>query len=1389
MMSTHYMYVRLSLCLLLFFAMGFVAPLAGITINQKKFLLALNKAESVRRAERADVMFELPLLTKSEKDKIRDYLNNVLTKNPKDTIEADLKKTAIEDGYGYKYANLKQLEAVAKIFNNFKASFGHFLYKITVPEFRGIPSKAIQDFLTQRGINFSERWKESIHDKQIDWNTLGKLEKEIVSLFEKAGDIKSLDTAFGIIGIDNVLKENKSQRFMVRSTGKEDTDELANAGGNKSVPNVEPNNSDILHVMGTVVASYVSKWSLEQRSNLKDPSVLELPLTPVLIQCMIGETDKFIPVSGVMFTEETEGGVSKDKIEENGKIKTSGITVIQAALGHNEGVVNSLVPVDSYYMRNVEKFYAIVRKKDTRIIPAQNHTPIQKANNKVQASWPALTSAALMSLKLFADTLENYYKKPMDVEFVVDQTTKTIYIVQARPIVHSTGDVEPASYIENGEEFGECILGSQIGVAGGAVRKITNKNQVIQASSLGSALKKYGDLENKDKEDIQVVLVEKMAPSTSHEATQFRSYRKPVLCVEQHYEKIEAWLEQPLPMLLIDMQQEMVVRVSDEKRTSVNTAIVQGWCNYPIPKSMSLLNLLERSSGGKLLHYAQESGDQINHKLRLIEDSIVNAGGLNKKSIQDTLGKPKKELWRIANGPESETRSIAMMITLKKKDLLNVIKKGNKKNVTMALYILLKRVIKDIDAQAEKGAMDNDLKNQISLIKTYLASCMNDLLTVVGVVIKDSRHKQFLFIMRFLEALIFQVDRADVVNGYSVAKILDTFRKESESIENLKKTKKDLEKNPEFGRIVQYELLEATALTPEVKKLWTDFLIWYEGVNIGKDKRDKFAMLFFSLARVEGLLPIWLHTAFMQDDKTELAKFNRLLDEYDKAKPFLEELTQKAQAIDQLKVELWQDSAQYQNQLPFLKKLAVYFTSDDFVNKFNNAQTMGKIAALSLMVRFIETFDLSIKEVEASQTPYKDKVERIHELLILNGKLLEKWVTFPSNLGIRASQEKIITEFNKSNPKQFDNPAQNALAPSQKFIVALTVLGTASHNISNKPVTLEDYFTFFHQSLLNVLGALYEKIGGTKIPMPEIVKGLDNAFGCVENFGMTSGAPQVNLFGISFLCDKVIWKYDYPLRTHSAMIDIEYDVQEKTTILHGWFFGHDEYARWERIADFVEATAFLYGVTASSKLENKAVFFDLVMPLKDQNAHFYNVIAQLIHTLGKEISYEGVNSIGNVKTSTKKIFDVLWDSLDNEKRMALIKNILKLSGKRCINFLLKSALEKLSSSQVLIDKDVITLIQTISTKLSTANPYKDATQLFLFKLNHTPSSVYNKNEALCNNYYDFTIESFEKTIKKYRNSLDNANGPQEAKERATTQYYQNKIAEIKQQLDRYLPSK
>lgn len=146
------------------------------------------------------------------------------------------------------------------------------------------------------------------------------------------------------------MEEGKKQ--MVRSTGDEDRVDVANPGGNESVPS---DGDKISSSIGAVISSYFSKKSMSQRLKSGEEITSNPPLMPCLIQELVGETskDNLPPVSGIIYTD------SKN-------------VRVQAAYGHGELVVNSKGNFDNFFVTNEDVVHQYIGDKKVRIVPVVN---------------------------------------------------------------------------------------------------------------------------------------------------------------------------------------------------------------------------------------------------------------------------------------------------------------------------------------------------------------------------------------------------------------------------------------------------------------------------------------------------------------------------------------------------------------------------------------------------------------------------------------------------------------------------------------------------------------------------------------------------------------------------------------------------------------------------------------------------------------------------------------------------------------------------------------------------------------------------------------------------------------------------------------------------------
>lgn len=843
-----------------------------------------------------------------------------------------LKCIAEVKGLGYKTANSMQLrDNVCNVLNKAKKT----IYLFAVPYLVGISSEQVQQFLNSYGLNLVARWQEIIEryfpsqeilDQVLEQQrfpdgfleSAQKLECDIAQKFDaiinELPDYAKLELIFKLDDEQthdlNLVLKNKS-KLMVRSTGKEDTDKLANAGGNESVANVSPKTKPVMRGIKKVVASYFGEKSLIQRLCAKDRSIVEAPFTPVLIQCMV---DGPLPRCGVMFTEEAEGALSKKQIkDENGTIKTSGITIIQAAYGHNEGVVNSIIPVDTYYVTKSGRLYQRIKEKRFRIVPVAQGKLEKKKNDPAYANRPALEPDAVKALKLLAQKLEDFYQKPMDVEFVI--LDKTIYLVQARPIVHDPDQPTP-SYINLDHESLqnlEKIRGTAVGVAGGAVQFIEDKNQCIVKKNIRDALAEYQS--RTDKKNIKAILIGEMAPATSHEATVFRGASKPVIAFEKNFSDIESWMTQGNVKFIVDTQQQTLIRWNAQNFVDANYVVHQGWINYPLPPHLTTLP------------YAYK------------KDIALNA-------LQETL---------FVGVSAQEQRQA-------QRALLDEFKQGSATEVLKKLIMQLKTADQQIAHSALQKIwlfcttlpVRQGYAQRIRSLLNIIAQTMLELIPALSVTQDNDNYlAKRLFPIYALETFMFQHEKDPFeLPADSIIKLMTLMREEASGSQNIVA--------PDV-RAKICGILGDHAISQNLMDSWDSFLNNVIS-TIDDEQREKFYGMLIQLAKLD-LLQLWLHTSFAESVDKNVQSF---IHEFEQAQEFLNKMLDYKAQIDAI------DPNAFDNPKAFLKlwtdfkeNILEYFCSD-FINNFEQTTRLGKLAALAVMEKVVAKFDAVIKAITGS---------------------------------------------------------------------------------------------------------------------------------------------------------------------------------------------------------------------------------------------------------------------------------------------------------------------------------------------------------------------------------------------------------------------------------------
>ena len=433
-----------------------------------------------------------------------------------------------------------------------------------IPEIFPLDDQTIKAHLDQYAKNWRKLWDQFVEaqgkNKSLTLESKEKI-KALQKLFTDCFTTHPISEQ-----IIELIKLPKDTLFMVRSTGEEDTVEMANPGGNKSVAAVRLDAKSISKAIRTVVASYVSEKSLTQRL-LSGDDISRPSFMPVLIQRMIGEKlegddANHIVVSGVMYAD-------------------MNTVRIDAAPGHGELIVNSKAPFDTYDVTQAGLVHAEIHQKNVRLVPSEITVDNEKKRKlifkdnpkKLQAS-SSVAPAIAKEIAQVGRSIAAHYGMPMDIEFVYQPHDKILYLVQARPIPQDVkhkitpSAIAPENWakIKNDEKI-EKIKANVITSASKTAKVINSADQVIHEKRIDMALKNYlehPDLQNK----IRAVLVKHEAPATSHEAAFFNAIGIPVLQVKWH--TLKSWLKAEKPLLIIDPQHQCVVNWASQIKDHAN---------------------------------------------------------------------------------------------------------------------------------------------------------------------------------------------------------------------------------------------------------------------------------------------------------------------------------------------------------------------------------------------------------------------------------------------------------------------------------------------------------------------------------------------------------------------------------------------------------------------------------------------------------------------------------------------------------------------------------------------------------------------------------------------------------------------------------------------------
>lgn len=1056
------------------------------------------------------------------------------------------------------------------------------LVKEKMPSFCTLKHSEIKNFLLSQGYDLDAAWADFVllqgSSETLLPTAAQKLEEirtEVKRIFED-----HIFTSAQLDGLLELLSENDV--VMVRSTGREDSQKAANAGGNETLPS-KPNLADISKVIGQVIASYIDEKSLAQRL-LNHEDILEKPYLPVMVQKMVGERIRFgelpeqnkqkIPVSFVLYTSEAEGNAN-------------GVVHIQASYGHGEGVVNSTVNLDSYYLYDDDTRHEVISPKHERMICIEEVVE-GKVKLNIQATpnppdiikSPCLDQKALKALKQAAELIENYYQMPMDVEGVYLPEKDTVYIVQARPLV-SKKNVEP-TYTEIPKQQRHEIKGRLIGEGTGEVKIIKSKDNIIVAETLDAALRHYLKPDT-NRKAVQAVIVRQMAGSTSHAATTFRGEKMPVLAIE-NLEKVEDLIHNNEPFL-VDIQRTALFELSPIIPNAQNMEVAQlndalramqmlcmGRISYPLPLEQTLT-----------MPRWDQLQQNLNEYIQKVEQSPLWQE-ISDKSLNERVA-------LLSERSELDKAEVALASI--SKDLFKAVKKYG--NEEVAALPLLNALVAMKEAQ-----------NAISVYQSLTQEEKNN---EVG----EQLYKRVLIAKKWLETALIQESSRFVIGSESFNQYLAEIKAEKKiesiwnRVPNLARSKDSILMTEREAKefFIQYAKVGKTALRPELASAWESFVLTIAKSRSMQDNQRLARLL--KIMQEKNVMPEFMQLVFetqwkkSQGDAVEC--LNRLEQEISHALSYLEGMPPIHKLMNkwERKISDWSQTAKFDNNWKqFVNDIPGVIQNPDWMTLLQNPDCppFAKSILLKSIERLTNVYDKSIKSFKGSceHTPENIKrfgimLEPYHELMrkmvcLIPSKVYESWIN-KTIVDQKSSQrdrmlESISTSFVKC--KESRNPVQ--FLP-QNFSVANAKIGSGA-NFSRgfiqkeQTMTLENLFSLMHQNILESISVLQHENGLRIEQLPDYVQALTkdlmkpyeqigtNIIGYQVYEKKETFTPNILSIDVSEF-PKVKVPINIPLRNHSSNIQITYDALTKVSELKIELLGE---ARNDRLYTLCVAALF-----------------------------------------------------------------------------------------------------------------------------------------------------------------------------------------------------------------------
>lgn len=1035
--------------------------------------------------------------------------------------------------FGFKAANLMFLE---KLLSSFELDNSE--QKVIVPEIKAIDNEQIIAHLQKHIPEFEQKWQNFC---TLQGNIKDFIEPEAITILE------SLQNEIKDCFKNNIFELESlpdSQKFMVRSSGEEDRVDVANPGGNESVSSLP---EDISQNIGIVIASYISVKSLSQRLKLGEDITNNFPLSPCLIQSMVSESKEKNPViSGVIYTDDEH-------------------TRIQSAPGHGELIVNSKGNFDNYYITPTNKVYAEIRDKHFRIIPKMNNITkqmeqVEQNNDFKQATSPSLDEKAITYLHNLANFIEREYHMRMDIEFVYDSESKTVNIVQARPIPEGDRKGRRPSALanefislNNPKNLKAAVITPDIDY----VSVINSPNEILICPTIEEAL----DIYLKGNKQIKAVIVKKDAPDTSHEAGMFSSKAIPVMQLDD-IEVAKEWIK--------NLDRDILICDPQHKKL------------YQIPKAEYSEDLIKDGIYASTLTpfvtpLKQEFKDDENTQkfFEKLFKSLETQGEIRKydgkllREHLDNLAIPK--FGKSALEQKDILASLLQFSArMRKKELIST-------NLFKEI-ILTGNELQDILSSMEQ----QDYNEKTSKYYLNIAEKFNGLMT-------SQRKKDILS-----SSVIGELNLAK--NKEKYIELPEDFKHPTKSFFNMLEDFLGFYEEPServlttrqkelFVEVVQFDKF---IMKPENKIKWQEFCfqscIANQGVVLANLCKDLMKL---------GLHEYFLNTSFLKEYSKNNALAN-LYREFDSGKEEREKLSAADRMISQMEHQItqWRNPEKYEELSAKLQENMVILKAMlHFDNKENLKEVLkdplNGILIINHLNKLVDVFDLSIKALQNSNlysTEQKPaQISRFNDLIsgfnyfmqsIMADSPEEKIPERLSSLSKFISSKKNVRDINELYPsRDFNASAADIYQVRSKEAKTIIIGGDSFVRAFNykDSKTLADAHTLIHQTALKSIAMHAEKINQTiAVNYPQIIQDMHKYYKknkIFRNIKLDVGSFDITPSLIFSKLDGSIihLHYNTSLRQHSGLVDIKYNYDSNKFYISYQLVGASE-NRWGLIA-------------------------------------------------------------------------------------------------------------------------------------------------------------------------------------------------------------------------------